>query len=179
MLSGTRQYALASVAVLFTLAVSFFAVRWFFADSPPRLRALDPKEIRQATQLREFESELVLLLEDFLTHLPDAETVETGTFEDWTKQSFRPRVSDLQHRLFKADLPRRPYASLLDAADKASAIGSEPLNNRLRNIGVVATLEALEETERFIEELNLDISLSPDAPTPSARMQRIFKGNSR
>lgn len=175
----SKQLIQATAAILFTLTVSFLGVRWLLADPEPRLRSLDPEEIRHVTQLREFESELVLLLDDFLARHPGDNKVEKAAFEDWTGRSFRPRVNDLQQRLFSVDLPRTPYSSLLEAADKVGAIASAPWNVRLRNAGAIATLEAVEKVERYIEELDLGIALAPDTPAPSERMRQSKEATSR
>ena len=153
------------VSPIVAMCLSYLLVGQFLAPSEPE--PLTPEELREATELRLFSNELVLLMDEFLKKNRVTEAAARGSHETWVQRSFHPRVNDLRQRLLHSDLSSRAHTALLAAADRAAAMSARSQDARSHESARSAVLKAVALTESRISQLGADKRVTPRLVTPS------------
>ena len=153
------------VTPIVAMCLSYLLVGQLLARSEPDPLTLE--ELREATQLRLFSNELVLLVDEFLVKERVTEPAGRASYEKWVRRSFHPKVNDLRQRLVRSDLSSRAHTALLAAADRTAAMGGRPQDARLQESAKSAVLEALAKSESHITQMGADKRVTPRPATPS------------
>ena len=153
------------VSPIVAMCLSYFLVGQLLARSEPDPLTLE--ELQEATELRLYSNELVLLVDEFLVKKRVTEPAGQASYEKWVQRSFHPRVNDLRQRLIHSDLSSRAHTALLAAADRAAAMGGRPQDARLQESARSAVLKALAQSESRIAQMGADKRVTPRPATPS------------
>lgn len=153
------------VSPIVAMCLSYLLVGQLLGTSKPDPLTLE--ELREATELRLFSNELVLLVDEFLAKKGVTGPAKQASYEKWVDRSFHPRVNDLRQRLVRSDLSSRAHTALLAAADRAAAMGARPQDVRLQASARSAVLEAVAQSESHITQLGADKRVTPRPATPS------------
>lgn len=158
------------VTPIVAMCLSYLLVGRFLAPLEPD--PLTPEELQEATELRLFSNELVLLVDEFLKKDQVTNVAARATHEQWIKRSFRPRVNDLRQRLLRSELSSRAHTALLAAADRAAAMGSQARGTQLYDGVRSAVLEAVARSESHISQLGAEKRVTPRQVAPSFAKRR-------
>ena len=153
------------VSPVVAMCLSYLLVGQLLARSEPD--PLTVEELHEATELRLFSNELVLLVDEFLEKKGVSGPAEQASYEKWVHRSFHARVNDLRQRLVHSDLSSRAHTALLAAADRAAAMATRPQDVRLQESARSAVLEAVARSESHITQMGADERVTPRPATPS------------
>ena len=153
------------VSPIVAMCLSYLLVGQLLARSGPD--PLTARELREATELRLFSNELVLLVGEFLEKKGVRGPAEQASYEKWVHRAFHPRVNDLRQRLVRSDLSSRAHTALLAAADRTAAMSARPEDVRLQESARSAVLEAMAQSESHITQMGADKRVTPRPVRPS------------
>lgn len=164
-LSRTRFILLVLLGLAVSMEISYGLVR-HLTKGMSLNPAGDPVTIRKATILRNSSNELIRLMEEYLKGIPLAAGSPKPSVRQWIARSFMSRVTVLRGQLDDESLLYLPpYRELSAAVERLAAMAAHPEDVELRRRAVSMVLNAVLQTEQYIDSLKV----SPYLPEPPVK----------